>query len=83
MKKVYGKPDIIFENFALSTNISAGCDYIITNQVLDVCGMNSGRNVIFINGVQGCSTVVEDNSEAENDGWCYHVPIETKHLFNS
>ena len=81
MKKQYTKPDILFEDFALSTSIAAGCDVKIDTQAERHCGMLSGGTFVFIEGVSGCRKKVVDGSI--NDGLCYDVPLETNDLFNS
>lgn len=82
MKKVYEAPEILFEDFSLSTSISAGCDKII-NPLLYTCGVYyPGIGMIFVEGNTGCSVKMEDTFET-SDGYCYHVPNEDKNLFNS
>ena len=39
MKKTYSKPEIVFENFVLSTNIAANCDVIISTADSGNCGI--------------------------------------------
>lgn len=82
MKKAYEAPEILFEDFSLSTSISAGCEKII-NPLLYTCGVYyPGVGMIFIEGNTGCEEVVEDTHKTA-DGYCYHVPSEDKNLFNS
>ena len=85
MKKAYTKPDIIFEDFSLSTNISAGCE-VRANAVEGSCGYTiqnamGQERVIFIVGNTGCLTVVGENDM--DDKFCYHVPSEANNLFSS
>ena len=81
MKKHYEAPEILFEDFSLSTSIAAGCDKII-NPVLYECGVNyPGVGVIFVTGASGCVEKVDDGFT--NDGYCYHVPEESRNMFNS
>ena len=82
MKKQYIKPDILFEDFALSTSIAAGCGIIIDNQAAEQCGYPWGKGFVFLIDVTGCTSKAEDGSE-EYDGLCYDVPIATNELFNS
>lgn len=81
MKKIYSKPEIMFESFALSENIAAGCDTIVDNSTSGVCAYitRTGLNV-FMSSIDACSTTEDDG---DYDGFCYHIPIETKNLFNS
>lgn len=82
MKKTYEAPEILFEDFALSTSISAGCEKII-NPLLYTCGVNyPGIGVIFVQGNTGCDVEMEDSFKTA-DGYCYHVPTEDKNMFNS
>lgn len=87
MKKAYVKPEIMFESFVLSTNIAGDCETITSLQVEGSCGYETRDGVVFIDMTMGCNVGVPKN-EAEDD-WiynnsvCYHVPIDTKNLFNS
>jgi len=83
MRKQYVKPQIIFEDFSLSENIAAGCEIRINNSAQGTCGYayEGGYGAtIFINETTGCSVQIPDS---ENNGFCYHVPIENNSLFNS
>lgn len=82
MIKNYEKPQIIFEDFSLSTNIAANCDIIISNQSEGVCAYEDKRNdkFVFTTQITGCTTKEDDG---DFNGICYHVPIDTKDLFNS
>lgn len=80
MKKAYKTPDIQFDSFALSTHIAA-CkvhNYTMSN---GDCGFQLGSRFLFVEGINGCKTVIEDGSMY--DGLCYHVPTDTNNLFNS
>lgn len=83
MKKMYSKPEIVFENFAISTNIAAGCYYKTKNPAENTCGYDDGRNGrIFtsdVGGTNGCTYTQPDN----NESLCYHVPNEDYDIFNS
>ena len=39
MKKIYSKPEIMFDSFTLTTNIAAGCGKKIDTHVNGVCGL--------------------------------------------
>ena len=90
MKKTYTKPDIMFEDFSLSTNISAGCE-VRANAVEGACGYTiqpwPGKySVLFIEGNTGCTTKVPASQEYTsntNDTFCYHNPSEAHNLFSS
>ena len=85
MKKIYTKPDIMFEDFTLNTSIAAGCEKIIDGKLGGACGMpwNMGgiNTFVFTEGVHGCKVEVIDGSIG--DGFCYHNPSDSNNLFNS
>lgn len=82
MKKVYEKPEIVFENFSLSTNIAADCEVRANTQSnFDSCGVAFSGDVIFISKESGCSTCI--SFDDEYGGMCYHVPSEENNIFNS
>ena len=79
MKKIYSKPEIMFDSFTLTTNIAAGCGNKINTHVNDACGIElPGVGVVFLDGVAGCKETF-----VESDEYCYHVPIDANRLFNS
>lgn len=82
MRKVYRKPEIVIENFALCTSIAAGCE-LQTNLPSPNehgCGYMLGRvEMIFIADV-GCNSVPDDG---KYNGACYHIPESGVNLFNS
>lgn len=53
MKKAYNKPEIIFEDFSLSTNIAGDCDVIDgVNAAYGSCGIElPGIGIVFVTGV--------------------------------
>ena len=81
MKKVYSKPEIMFESFTMSTSIAAGCDKIVEGHSANTCGIPwEGSENIFLIGISGCKV------QYEADGWggiCYHNPTDDTNLFNS
>lgn len=79
-KKKYNKPEIFFEDFSLSTNITAGCE-LIPNFNEGECGIKWGKKHIFITGITGCTTTIE-NGDPKYDGACYHNPTDPN-VFNS
>lgn len=85
MKKVYEKPEIMFESFILSTNIAAGCEIVIDNHSSGSCGYEyeggSGTTMFTVAlGEKICNIPIDDD---EKNTFCYHVPIQTNNLFNS
>lgn len=85
MKKIYTKPEIMFENFSLSTNISAGCEEI-TNlpSAEEGCGfLPDGRwagGIIFNDDGSGNC---QSTPSGQYDSLCYHAPYEAYNLFSS
>ena len=84
MKKVYEKPDIMFESFTMSTNIAAGCRYTnVTHSSGELgCGYNderAGNKVVFTSEML-CTTTEDDG---DYHGICYHTPTDTRSLFTS
>ena len=85
MKKKYMKPEIMFEDFSLNTSIAGSCESIVGNPSKDSCGIiTSGGDVVFNEGA-GCVFTPVDmgGKDDEWDGFCYHVPIDSKTLFYS
>lgn len=80
MKKNYSTPDILFESFALSTNIAAGCGVVTPLPQLDECGVPYFNWIIFNTEFQGCTRLPSTNA---GDGICYHPPTEQTNLFHS
>lgn len=79
MKKVYVKPDIIFDDFTLSTTIAAGCERQTDTPSSNMCGVEFGGMTLFTSAVLACTTEVDDGF---ND-ICYHNPSDILNLFNS
>lgn len=82
MKKYYEAPQILFESFALTTDISAGCEAPTNLPSENQCGLDFSGLMVFQTGMTGC----EDIQISEGDSWdgiCYHVPTEDKNLFTS
>ena len=89
MKKTYTKPEIMFEDFTLSTNIAAGCEANTTNSsTINTCGLDFSGVTIFIENMTGCSGGIEVPRDQDGDGQdvstgiCYHNPSGTN-VFNS
>ena len=87
MKKVYSKPEIMFEDFTLCTNIAAGCEEqdVLPSSGKQGCGIAFGPLVIFVSGVcsstQGVTAVGTD--DGEYNGICYQVPTTGVNIFGS
>jgi len=79
MKKPYQKPKITFEDFSLSTSITAGCEYKNGLHAQGACGYETRDGVVFTLDVSGCKYTQPDT----NDTLCYHVPNESNNIFNS
>lgn len=84
MKKVYEKPQIMFESFTLSTNIAGDCEHKTWTPNSGTCAYEIetvvGTRFVFISEVQSCTTKEQDG---EFNGICYHNPSEANNLFNS
>lgn len=88
MKKVYSKPEVMFEDFTMSTNIATGCERTVGNHSKGSCAVvGTGNVAVFTNTmINICDytpTEVGGNKDDEWDGFCYHVPTEYNNLFNS
>ncbi len=81
MKKPYFKPEIIFEDFSLSTNIAGDCDHDTSLQTEGSCGIEWGDEIIFLTGIAGCKEQYETDDGSSLI--CYHNPTDTQQLFNS
>lgn len=79
MKKTYSKPEILFEDFSLSTSIAAGCEYTNGLHAQGDCGYETRDGIVFVIGVSGCKYTQPDT----NDSLCYHVPNEYNNIFSS
>ncbi len=85
MKKVYSKPEIMFEDFTLSTSIAGGCEIRTNTPSAGACGYpyegGNGQTLFTAQaGTDICNIAVNDDL---SNGFCYHVPIDTKNIFNS
>ena len=92
MKKVYAKPNIMFESFSLSQNIAAGCEVKTETMSVNQCGLEFGPMVIFVSTPvcteDGLVENMGNGDGAANDliynGLCYHVFTNGEYnLFNS
>ena len=86
MKKLYSKPEIMFESFTLSTNIAGDCERVVGNPAKGTCGIlgsEPGVDNLFSATVTGTSGCQIWNNADDYDGYCYHTSVDTKNLFNS
>ena len=84
MKKVYSKPEIMFESFVMSTNIAGTCGEDIampTNK--EGCGYQPEGYpmTVFLTDMSGCKQQLKP--ETDFNGICYDVPVPEGLLFNS
>lgn len=82
MKKVYNKPEIMFDSFSMSTNIASNCGTITNLPSKDQCGYKPDRsnNIYFISTINHCAFTEDDG---EYNGICYHNPVTEDVLFSS
>ena len=84
MKKCYSKPEIMFEDFAMSTNIASGCTLKIEGHSSGTCPYvvknEFTTSNIFTSAYSVCTTKEDDG---EYNGVCYHTFEATATLFNS
>ena len=82
MKSIYVSPEIMYEDFSLSTNIAAGCEVYVGTPSPGQCTIMLGPKPLFdsdnIGGI--CETTPPPG---KYDSACYHVPEENYNLFNS
>lgn len=85
MKKVYSKPEIMFEDFSLNNAIAAGCEATTNLPSSNQCGIDFSGVVVFIQEMTGCTDIKVDNvgGDGEYNGLCYHVPTGNNNLFTS
>lgn len=80
MKKVYSKPQIVFESFALSQNIAANCEYTKDDPKLYYTGMG-----FAFTDEANCEYSVPNQvgGDGEYNGICYHVLADNINVFAS
>ena len=86
MKSIYISPEIVYEDFSLSTNIAGNCESIVGNPTQGTCAVQgTGGVAVFDGTVSACVFTPGSFGQPEDkwDGFCYHVPIESQSLFNS
>ena len=78
MKKIYKKPQILFCDFELSENISAGCEMIANLSRDTACGVEiPGWGMTYFSGKCDISDPMFE------DELCYHVPTDKNNVFGS
>ena len=84
MKKEYSKPIVVFEDFALSTNIAGDCEIKTDLQSKNACGVDASGIQVFMTGMTGCFFEVpsDGGGDGEFGNICYHVPYG-ENVFNS
>jgi hypothetical protein len=82
MRKTYTKPQIMFENFTLSTNIAGPCEHVTKLPSALQCPYEDPELEVnvFVERANGCSYTV---ASGEHNGICYHIPSENYNLFGS
>ena len=88
MKKIYTKPEIVFEDFSLSTNIAGDCEppYVSSPSKGSCAMIGTGGIAVFTEGViSACEYDSTDLGGGEDiyNGLCYFVPTAESNLFNS
>lgn len=87
MKKLYTKPNIMFEDFSLSTSIAGNCEGIVGNPSKGSCAVLGSGNIRLFDSSVGvaCQFSPEQLGGAAGmyNGMCYHVPSDSSNLFNS
>lgn len=80
MKKEYGKPMIVFENFQISANI-ASCVFKGNHSNENSCGYSEedGGLTVFTSQLSKC----DFPADFENDTFCYHNPEPSISVFGS
>lgn len=84
MKKVYSEPDILFESFALTTNIAAGCE-LQPNTSAEGCGVKyTPQLILFSSDVSpDCNRAPGQTGIDYYDQFCYHTNTSDLNVFFS
>jgi hypothetical protein len=81
MKKAYSKPEILFEDFSVSSSIATGCAVISNNNVYDCkVTMPFGEDVSITLFAKGSC---EYGYPGDYDNICYHVPTVSWNIYTS
>lgn len=73
MKKIYNKPQIVFESFELTASIAAGCMQIVEKE--ENGDYTDNGYIIF---GESCEDI-----QLNEENFCYHVPYEAMALLTS
>ena len=80
MKKVYSKPEIMFEHLELDNAISA-CDYMVAAECLEVTPDDGREDIPYdvVDTIDGGvkRMIYSAFSVCESTEECYHVPVFT------
>ena len=82
MKKTYAKPEIMFEDFSLSTHIASDCEFYPGHPDLDFGGVG----FVFLENICEFEVTEVGGLEDGTDGWnkiCYHVFADDRTIFTS
>lgn len=83
MKRIYSKPEIMFESFTLSENIAGDCSNIVGNASENNCAyIDRSGNYVFTSDLAAICVDIQQ-ADGSNDGICYHNPYDSNNLFNS
>ncbi|MDY4254232.1 MAG: hypothetical protein SOX69_00715 [Oscillospiraceae bacterium] len=80
MKKQYTKPKIVYESFALSASIAAGCSLLSTPLAAYICAVQDPE---FGMSIFSSSGICDYTPPGEFDEICYDVPLAGRNVFSS
>jgi hypothetical protein len=80
VKKVYTKPEIVFDSFELTESIAAGCSFISSNIAPYECAiLDKELNYTIFSDYSMC----QSTPPGGNDSICYHVPTADYSVYTS
>ena len=79
MKLAYEAPEIIYEDFSLSSSIAAGCEFKTNTHGEGQCGFKMEGVVLFLESISQC----EYTPQPGDNTICYHNPSDTRNLYAS
>ena len=80
MKKLYTKPEIIFDSFELTESIAAGCTFITSNVSPYACAVLDKE---FGYTIFSDYAICDSTPPGGNDSICYHVPTADYSVYTS
>ena len=90
MKREYGKPEVLFENFSLSANIASSCGDALSYHGMDCMHHSNYADpsscVFFENGFSVFQNVAICDLQPDGQSWskvCYHVIMDEMKAFSS